>query len=661
MKIRAKLIICFSSICIGCMLISMLSVLARTRQRFDAMNDIQAKTAAEYYAASIQAWFEKKTAIVDSAVAYMESLEEMDEEAVITYLEALMNGNEGTADVFAAFADGTFLDGSRLELGDDWDYFGYPWYTEGMAVEEKVYCDPYMDNSAGGMVMPVSRKFVCKDGSAGVIGMSLQLQTMFDSLNEVADTSAGVYVFMIDDDGQILMHRNSEFMPAGGSMRLVNEVLGGAYAASLADASVSVKDYDGVERYLMAVPSAVGSVVVATPVSVYNEAVNQLVNIFIITILIATIVAAVVVFLFSASITKPIVAMQSEIARLRELKLQMDGRSEIGNRRRDELGVMDRAVQELRIRLNQIVHQLIQASDTLKKQFDSVRNSVGNAVSDNHSVKGTISQVVVAIDDVAQQTQQANENLTEFAEELSNVADRMERMNEVVAAAVCQCQDGMETVDLLSRKFDQSRRMQDTTRETADGLSQKSESIDGISKTIGEIASQTSLLALNASIEAARAGEAGRGFAVVAEEIGKLAAQTSSATGDITQIITEIQNEVKNVSSQIGQIQGTTMDCMQTMEDAQGAFRKISDDISGMGNDINELETAVESLNRNKDGIVDKFSGISSETQELTAASQEINERVENQNEEMERIDSSMQELHQVVERLNSIIEEFHV
>ncbi len=661
MKIRAKLIICFSSICIGCMLISMLSVLAKTHQRFDTMNDVQAKTAAEYYAASIQAWFEKKTAIVDSAVAYMESLEEMDEEAVITYLEALMNGNEGTTDVFAAFDDGTFLDGSRLELGDDWDYFGYPWYTEGMAAEEKVYCDPYMDSSAGGMVMPVSRKFVCKDGSAGVIGMSLQLQTMFDSLNQVADTSDGVYVFMTDDDGRILMHRNSEFMPAGGSMSLVNEVLGGAYAASLADTSVSVKDYDGVERYLMAVPSSVGSVIVATPVSVYNEAVNQLVSIFIATILIATIVAAVVVFLFSASITRPIIAMQSEITQLRELKLQMDGRSEIGNRRRDELGVMDRAVQELRIRLNQIVHQLMQASDMLKSQFSSVRSSVGNAVSDNRSVKGTISQVVVAIDDVAQQTQQANENLTEFAEELSNVADRMERMNEVVAAAVCQCRDGMETVNLLSRKFDQSRRMQATTRETADGLSQKSESIDGISKTIGEIASQTSLLALNASIEAARAGEAGRGFAVVAEEIGRLAAQTSSATGDITQIITEIQNEVRNVSGQIGQIQDTTMDCMQTMEDAQGAFQRISDDISGMGSDINELETAVESLNRNKDGIVDKFSGISSETQELTAASQEINERVENQNEEMESIDFSMQELHQVVERLNSVIEEFHV
>ena len=50
MKIKAKLIICFSAICIGCMLIAMLCVLSRTHKRFDEMNDIEARTTAQYYA-----------------------------------------------------------------------------------------------------------------------------------------------------------------------------------------------------------------------------------------------------------------------------------------------------------------------------------------------------------------------------------------------------------------------------------------------------------------------------------------------------------------------------------------------------------------------------------------------------------------------------------
>ena len=658
MKIKAKLIICFSAICIGCMLVAMLCVLVRTRNRFDELNDMKAKTTARYYASAIQTWLAEKTALVDSAVVYMESLDSVNEDAVVDYLEGLLRANEGTTDVFAAFTDGTFLDGGRLELGEDWDYTGYPWYTEALAADGKVYCEPYND---GGMVMPVSRKFTCKNGATGVIGMSLKLQAMFDMVNEIAASADGSYVIMTDNSGNILMHENSAFMPSQEKISSVLEVLDGAYVASMEDPSLPIKDYDGVMRYLTAFPSSVGSITIATPVSVYNEALNRVMLAFVITMLIAAVVAAAIVAVFSNSITRPIIAMQQEIVELRELKLQMKDNASGGHVRQDEMGVMDRAIHELRGRLNQIVQQMIQSSDTLKAQFDTVCISVENSVSDNHSVKDTVSQIVIAIDDVAQQTQQANENFAEFSDELSRVAGRMEEMNSVASAAVGQCYDGMETVELLSRKIEQSRVLQDATYETANSLSQKSLSIDGISKTISEIASQTSLLALNAAIEAARAGEMGRGFAVVAGEIGGLAAQTASATGDINHIISEIQAEIKNVSTQIGRIQDTTTDCMSTMSDTQGVFRRISENISGMGNDINELENAVDNLNRNKDDIVDKFSNISSETQELTAASQEVNERVESQSSEMDRINTSMSELHEVVKRLNDIIEEFQV
>ena len=653
-----KMIICFSAICIGCMLIAMLSALTLTRKRFNEMNDVQAKTAADFYASEIETWLERKTSIVDSAVVYMESLDEIDEDAVVDYLEALIQSSEGTVDVFAAFTDGTFLDGSRLELGEDWDYTGYPWYTEALAADGKVLCTPYMD---GQMVVPVSRKFTCKNGATGVIGMSLQLGALFEAVNEVSDSSDGSYVFMLDNDGLILLHENNEFLPTKEKMSAVTDVLGGAYAISLDDGTVPVEDYDGVMRYLMAVPNSLGRIVVATPVSVYNEATTQLVFNYVVMIIIAALVSAVVVAIYSGSITRPIIEMQHEIAELRELKLQMACDAEALRGRRDEIGIMEQAIQELRSRLNQIVQQMIHAADTLKEQFRNVRSSVKSSVDDNYSIKGTLGQIVTAINDVAQHTLQANENLTEFADELSNVAGRMGRMNEEAVSAVSQCHDGMDTVELLSRKIDQSRELQTATSETASMLSQKSISIDGISKTIGEIASQTSLLALNASIEAARAGAAGRGFAVVAEEIGMLAAQTASATGDINQIIGEIQHGIKSVSTQISQLQHNTVDCISTMEDTQGVFRKISKNISGIVNDINELETAVDNLNRNKDGIVDKFCSISSETQELTAASQEVDRRVETQGVEMGRIDNAMTELHEVVDRLYGIIAEFHV
>ena len=72
-------------------------------------------------------------------------------------------------------------------------------------------------------------------------------------------------------------------------------------------------------------------------------------------------------------------------------------------------------------------------------------------------------------------------------------------------------------------------------------LSKAALRIGDVVNLITTIAEQTNLLALNATIEAARAGDAGRGFAVVAQEVKALAAQTASATKEISSQIAGMQ------------------------------------------------------------------------------------------------------------------------
>jgi methyl-accepting chemotaxis protein len=140
----------------------------------------------------------------------------------------------------------------------------------------------------------------------------------------------------------------------------------------------------------------------------------------------------------------------------------------------------------------------------------------------------------------------AAEAVAEMAGGMSEVAGNAEETAQIARQAKEHSTQGARIVEEASAEIERIARSVEQSAQVVATLGERSEAISGIARTIHEIADQTNLLALNAAIEAARAGEQGRGFAVVADEVRKLAERTSTATGEITAMISAIQSETQN-------------------------------------------------------------------------------------------------------------------
>ena len=145
------------------------------------------------------------------------------------------------------------------------------------------------------------------------------------------------------------------------------------------------------------------------------------------------------------------------------------------------------------------------------------------------------------------------------------------------------------------------------SREAIEVLEQRSEDIQRVAQVIQSIASQTNLLALNAAIEAARAGEHGRGFAVVADEVRGLAARTASATGEVGEMVTDIQHRTRTAVEQIRALAVDLGSEVARVEQAGAHLQRIAELAQGVEAQMGSI---AEGASSNREQLARLFEGV---------------------------------------------------
>ncbi|OEF95840.1 methyl-accepting chemotaxis protein [Desulfuribacillus alkaliarsenatis] len=162
----------------------------------------------------------------------------------------------------------------------------------------------------------------------------------------------------------------------------------------------------------------------------------------------------------------------------------------------------------------------------------------------DEATKETLQEYVGTLNDVAQDTVAAIEEITASSEELASTS-------ETVATAAVQASDYVKNTN-------------------------------NILELLAKVAQQTKMLGLNAAIEASRAGEYGRSFLVVAKEVSKLAEDSRNSSEEIVQILGTLKEVIERVSKDIQQTSVIANEQSKALQDIARLAESVQDVVKSL-------------------------------------------------------------------------------
>ncbi|MGB0467930.1 MAG: methyl-accepting chemotaxis protein [Pontibacterium sp.] len=327
----------------------------------------------------------------------------------------------------------------------------------------------------------------------------------------------------------------------------------------------------------------------------------------IIGLLFGNVIIAVLIAVFTVrSIHRPLSAMSKKLM----LVAEGDMRVSFDDKRHDEFGDLGRALNAVVANLHDILQEITSGSQQLSRVAES--NSVTSQQTHSAMVQQSEQLAITA----------------SSSEEMETMVQEVGRFAQTTLDAVYNCEQlSLDADQHVQRTVSSIQQQSQEIAEAvtlSDQLSLYSSQIGGILDTIGGIAEQTNLLALNAAIEAARAGEQGRGFAVVADEVRGLASRTQNSTREIQEMVENLQGGIGQVVAVMQKSVTQTESCVDSAHSSQGALSEMQKAIANIHNMSTQITEATGQQNQAVEAMARTLEGINEAAVETSEGAKKV-------------------------------------
>jgi methyl-accepting chemotaxis protein len=254
-------------------------------------------------------------------------------------------------------------------------------------------------------------------------------------------------------------------------------------------------------------------------------------------------------------------------------------------------------IADLAAAFNHFLSLLDELVGTIRKATGQVTQEAGVVARISQGVSDGTGQQAASIDQSASALEELSATVrhnAEHAEEGQRLANQSRGLVEAGAPVVQEAVKAMHAVDSSAKQ------------------------IELIIGTIESIASQTNILALNASVEAARAGEHGRGFAVVAAEVRRLSLSTSAAAREVKQIVTTAMEKIDGGLKLVTRSGRNLEEILRAVQRLDQIVTAISQASKEQSTGLDEVNTGVQLVQRSTNDIADESNKLAENSQALT-------------------------------------------